>query len=93
MANKTYKAQGSEDPNNPESRSPYADPHTIGRKNPNVHDVGFFNTSGPRRQLSIGGGIAIGAVTALFGAPILAATAVGVGSVAAIWYGFQKLGK
>jgi hypothetical protein len=55
--------------------------------------VGFFNTSGPKRQISIGSGLAAGVGTALLGAAALPVAIVALGTTAAVWNGLKLFSK
>jgi len=56
-------------------------------------DVNFFNTSGPKRQISVGSGLAAGVGAALLGAAVLPIALVTVGTTAAVWNGFKFFSK
>lgn len=53
----------------------------------------IFNTSGPKRDIAVGSGVAVGIGGYLLGAGYLLSAASGLGTIAAVWWGLNNLGK
>ena len=58
-----------------------------------IQKATFWNTKGPKKDLSIGGGIVAGVGAGLMGVGAVAAGLTGIGTVAALWWGLNKFAK